>query len=156
MQGRSSYSPVPCYRRGVKSVVQNSRISFSETTSSFSTTYSTFDWSSGRTFPVFVSPNSSFREWSICDWTNTIFGQSHSPFGEWPSWSSWIDSIVDQSHYFLESEVAASHIFFNVNLELTKQGGTELVSDQPPPSSWIASFDWDSLIEPRLPSNEHF
>ena len=56
----------------------------------------------------------------------------------------------------LESEVSASHIFFTASLELTEQGGTELASDQPPPSSRIASFDWDSLVEPRLPSNAPF
>ena len=56
----------------------------------------------------------------------------------------------------LESKVSASHIFFSTSLELTKQGGTELISDQPPPSSRIASFDWDSLVEPCLPSNEPF
>ena len=31
----------------------------------------------------------------------------------------------------LESEVSASRIFFIVSSELTKQGGTELASDQP-------------------------
>ena len=56
----------------------------------------------------------------------------------------------------LESEVSTSHIFFTARLELTEQGGTELASDQPPPSSRIASFDWDSLIEPRLPSDAPF
>ena len=56
----------------------------------------------------------------------------------------------------LESEVSASHIFFTASLELTEQGGTELSSDQPPPSSWISSFDWDSLVEPHLPSNAPF
>ena len=33
---------------------------------------------------------------------------------------------------------------------------TELVSDQPPPSSWIASFDWGILVEPHLPSDAPF
>ena len=56
----------------------------------------------------------------------------------------------------LESEVSASHIFFTASLELTEQGGTELTSDEPPPSSWIASFDWDSLVEPHLPSDAPF
>ena len=56
----------------------------------------------------------------------------------------------------LESEVSASHIFFTASLELTEQGGTELVSDQPPPSSRIASFDWDRLVESCLPSNAPF
>ena len=48
----------------------------------------------------------------------------------------------------LESEVSASHIFFTASSELT--------SDQPPPSSRIASFDWDSLVEPCLPSDAPF
>ena len=56
----------------------------------------------------------------------------------------------------LESEVSTSHILFTTSSKLTEQGDTELTSDQPPPSSWIASFDWDSLDEPRLPSNAPF
>ena len=52
--------------------------------------------------------------------------------------------------------MSTSHIFFTASSELTKQGGTELVSDQPPPSSWISSFDWDSLVEPLLPSHAPF
>ena len=51
----------------------------------------------------------------------------------------------------LESEVFASHIFFTASLDLTEQGGTELVSDQSPPSSRIASFNWDILVESCLP-----
>ena len=53
----------------------------------------------------------------------------------------------------LESEVFASHIFFTASSELTEQGVTEPASDEPPPSSRIASFDWDSLVDPCLPSN---
>ena len=56
----------------------------------------------------------------------------------------------------LESEVSSSHIFFIANSELIKQGGTKLASNKPPPSSQIASFYWDSLVESRLPSNEPF
>ena len=56
----------------------------------------------------------------------------------------------------LESEVSASHIFSTTSSELTEQGGTELASDQTPPSSRIASFDWDSLVEPHLPSDASF
>ena len=52
--------------------------------------------------------------------------------------------------------MSTSHIFFTTSLELTEQGGTEIVSNQPPPSSRIASFDWDILVEPRLPSNAPF
>ena len=56
----------------------------------------------------------------------------------------------------LESEVSSSHIFFTDSWELTEQGGTKLASDQPPLSSCIYSFDWDSLVEPWLPSNAPF
>ena len=56
----------------------------------------------------------------------------------------------------LDSDVSTSHIFFTTSSKLTEQGGIELVSDQPPPSSRIASFDWDSLVEPRLPSDAPF
>ena len=52
--------------------------------------------------------------------------------------------------------MSASHIFFTANSELTKQGGIELASDEPPPCSRIASFDWDSLVELRLPSDAPF
>ena len=52
--------------------------------------------------------------------------------------------------------MSASHIIFTSSSELTEQGGTQCVSDQPLPSSRIASFDWDSLVESRLPSNEPF
>ena len=52
--------------------------------------------------------------------------------------------------------MSTSHIFFIASSEITEQGGTELVLDQPPPCSQIASFDWDSLVELRLPSNAPF
>ena len=47
----------------------------------------------------------------------------------------------------LESEVFTSHIFFTASLELIEQGGTELISDDLPPSSRITSLDWDILAE---------
>ena len=56
----------------------------------------------------------------------------------------------------LESEVSASHIFFTASSELIEQGGTDLASDQSPPSSWIASLYWDNLVEPCLHSNRPF
>ena len=52
--------------------------------------------------------------------------------------------------------MSASHIFFTSSSELTEQGGTELVLDQPPPSSHISSFDWDSLVESCLPYDAPF
>ena len=50
----------------------------------------------------------------------------------------------------------ASHIFFIASSKITKQGGTKFTLDQPPPSSQIASFHWDSVVEPRLPSDAPF
>ena len=41
----------------------------------------------------------------------------------------------------LKSEVFSSHIFYIASSELTGQGDTELASDQPPPISWVTSFD---------------
>ena len=52
--------------------------------------------------------------------------------------------------------MSTSHIFFTSSSDLTEQGGTKLVLDQPPPSPQIASFDWDSLVEPLLPSHAPF
>ena len=52
--------------------------------------------------------------------------------------------------------MSASHILFTASSELTEQGGIELTSDEPPPSSWIAFFDWGSLVEPRIPSKIPF
>ena len=46
----------------------------------------------------------------------------------------------------LESEVYASHIFFTASSELTEQGALKSHSNEPTPSSHIASFDWDSLV----------
>ena len=40
--------------------------------------------------------------------------------------------------------------------KITEEGGTELALDETPPSSQIASFDWDSLVELRLPSDAPF
>ena len=52
--------------------------------------------------------------------------------------------------------MSASHIFFTASSEITEQGGTEIALDQPPQSSRIASFDWDSLVELCLPSDAPF
>ena len=52
--------------------------------------------------------------------------------------------------------MSSSHIFFTASSKLTEQGGTEIDSDKPSPSSRIASFDWDSLVEPRLLSDAPF
>ena len=56
----------------------------------------------------------------------------------------------------LESELSASHIFFTTSSEPSGKGGTNPVLNEPFPSSRIASFDWDSLVEPCLPSDAPF
>ena len=78
-----------------------------------------------------------------------------------PSESDFHEAVESISISFnptfpLESEVSASHIFFTTSSELTEQGGDELVSDQPPPSSQISSFDWDILVESCLPFDAPF
>ena len=52
--------------------------------------------------------------------------------------------------------MSASHIFFTASSKLSEQGGTELISDEPPPNSWIASFDWDRMVEMHLPFDTPF
>ena len=56
----------------------------------------------------------------------------------------------------LESEVSASHTFFTTSSKLTQQRGIELTLDEPPPSSHIASSNWDILVELHLPSDAPF
>ena len=56
----------------------------------------------------------------------------------------------------LESELYASHVFFNVSSELSRKGGTKFSFNEPPPSPRIASFDWDSLVEAFLPLDTPF
>ena len=56
----------------------------------------------------------------------------------------------------LESEFYASHVFFTVGSELYGQGGTKFTSNEPPSIPQIASFDWDSLVEPPFPSAAPF
>ena len=52
--------------------------------------------------------------------------------------------------------MSSSHILFNSSSKRDEKGGTELALDQIPPSSRIASFYWDILVEPCLPSNAPF
>ena len=56
----------------------------------------------------------------------------------------------------LESESSASHVFFTTISELSRQGGIDFALNEPLPSPHIASFDWNNLVEPCLPSAAPF
>ena len=51
----------------------------------------------------------------------------------------------------LGSELSTSDIFFTVSSEILRQGGTDFTSNEALLIPQIASFDWDSLVEPPLP-----
>ena len=56
----------------------------------------------------------------------------------------------------LESKLSASNVFFITSLEPSRQGGTNFLSNEPPPSPHIASFNWDRQAELCLPSDAPF
>ena len=58
--------------------------------------------------------------------------------------------LVDRT--LLESDVATTQVFFTVGSKIFGQGGTSFTLNEPPPSSKIASFDWNSLFELFPPS----
>jgi len=55
-----------------------------------------------------------------------------------------------------ESDVSIKHVFFIVGLEPSEQGGIPLPLSTLPPSSKSISFDWNSLVEPHIPSSTPF
>ena len=56
----------------------------------------------------------------------------------------------------MESEFFASHVLFTFSLGPSRQGGTDFTLNETPPISHIASFDWDSLVDPPFPLDLHF
>ena len=56
----------------------------------------------------------------------------------------------------LGSDVSTDYVFSISISILSEQGGTLLTSGIPPPSPNMASFDWNDLIEPHLPSSAPF
>ena len=52
----------------------------------------------------------------------------------------------------LESDLSSIHVLINLSSKTSRQGGTEFNLNEPPPIPLIASFYWDSLVEPHLPS----
>jgi hypothetical protein len=56
----------------------------------------------------------------------------------------------------LGSEVSTDYVFSISNSVLSEQGGIPLIPSTPPPSPRMVSFDWNDLVEPRLPSSAPF
>jgi hypothetical protein len=54
------------------------------------------------------------------------------------------------------SDTSTDYVFIISSSVLLEQGGILLTSSTPPPSPRMFSFDWNDLVEPRLPSNEPF
>jgi hypothetical protein len=54
-----------------------------------------------------------------------------------------------------ESELNTTDVFF-VSSDCSGQGDIPSISTEPPPSTEVISFDWNSLAEPRLPSSIPF
>ena len=69
-----------------------------------------------------------------------------------------VDEVVEPVQYLVDptlllgGEVSTNRVFLILSSEFYGLGGILISSKLPPPSSWSVSFDWDSLVEPRLPS----
>jgi hypothetical protein len=56
----------------------------------------------------------------------------------------------------LRSEVSTNYVFIISSSILSEQGGIFLTPSIPPPGPGMVSFDWNDLVEPRLPSYAPF
>jgi hypothetical protein len=56
----------------------------------------------------------------------------------------------------LGSDVSSDCVFSISSSVLSEQGGIPLILSTPPPSPRMISFDWNELVEPRLPSSAPF
>jgi hypothetical protein len=56
----------------------------------------------------------------------------------------------------LGSDVSTDYVFSISGSILSEQGGIPLIPSTPPPSPRMVSFDWNDLVEPRLPSAAPF
>jgi hypothetical protein len=65
-----------------------------------------------------------------------------------------IRSLVDPT-FPLEIDLNTTHVFFVISV-CSGQGDISFVSKEPPPSTKVISFDWNSLAKPRLPSSIPF
>jgi hypothetical protein len=62
-----------------------------------------------------------------------------------------MQSLIDPT-LLLGSDVSTNYVFSISSSVLSEQGGIPLTLSTPHPSPRIVSFDWNDLVEPRLPS----
>jgi hypothetical protein len=63
---------------------------------------------------------------------------------------------LDDPTLLLGSDVSTDYVFSISGSILSEQGGILLIPSTPPPSPRMVSFDWNDLVEPRLPSATPF
>jgi hypothetical protein len=63
---------------------------------------------------------------------------------------------LDDPTLLLGSDVSTDYVFSISGSILSEEGGILLVPRTPPPSPRMVSFDWNDLVEPRLPSSAPF
>jgi hypothetical protein len=66
-----------------------------------------------------------------------------------------MQTLVDPT-LLLGSDVSTDYIFSISSLVLSEQGGILLILSTHPPNPRMVSFDWNDLVEPRLPSSAPF
>jgi hypothetical protein len=62
----------------------------------------------------------------------------------------------DDPTLLLESDVSIDYVLSISGSIHLDQGGIPLIPSTPPPSPRMVSFDWNDLVEPRLPSATPF
>jgi hypothetical protein len=62
----------------------------------------------------------------------------------------------DDPTLLLGSDISTDYVFSISGLVFSEQGGIPLIPITPPPSPRMVSFDWNDLVEPRLPSSAPF
>jgi hypothetical protein len=63
---------------------------------------------------------------------------------------------LDHPTLLLGSDMSTDYVFSIYGSILSEQGGIPLVPSTPPPSPSMVSFDWNDLVEPRVPSTAAF
>jgi len=79
--------------------------------------------------------------------------QSHPPLVD--NVVAPVQSMADYTPH-LGGEVPNKRVYFISSTKSSGIGSIPVSSNVPPPSSRSVSFDWDSLVEPRLPSATPF
>jgi hypothetical protein len=66
-----------------------------------------------------------------------------------------MQSLADPT-LLLRSDVSTDYVFIISSSGFLEQGGILLIPSTPHPSPRMVSFDWNDLVEPRLPSSTLF